>query len=128
MAAAGTIRFDMIDADFATGFTRDWVQAWNDHELERILSHYAEDVVFHSPRIRVVTGRDVDAIAGKSELRRYWGKALEMLRDLYFEVDQVMTGSDALTILYTNERSQSVAETFVFGADGKVVISIATYA
>ncbi|MBI1358698.1 MAG: nuclear transport factor 2 family protein [Alphaproteobacteria bacterium] len=117
----------MIDADFATTFTRDWVQAWNDHDLERILTHYAEDVVFHSPRIRVVTGRNVDTVTGKTELRAYWGKALGLLRDLYFEVDQVLTGSDALTILYTNERSQSVAETFVFGADGKVVTSIAAY-
>ena len=38
-----------------------------------------------------------------------------------------MAGSDALTILYTNERSQQVAETFVFGKDGKVVRSIAAY-
>jgi SnoaL-like domain len=117
-----------IDSDFATAFARDWVQAWNDHDLDLILSHYAEDVVFHSPRIRVVTGRDVDSLSGKIALRDYWGKALGRLRDLFFEIDQVLPGSDALTILYTNERSQSVAETFVFGSDGKVVRSIAAYA
>jgi hypothetical protein len=117
----------MIDADFARDFARDWVKAWNDHDLEAILSHYAEDVVFHSPRIRMVTGNDVDAISGKAALRDYWGQALARLRDLYFEVDQVLPGSDALTILYTNERSQYVAETFIFGADGKVVRSIAAY-
>lgn len=116
-----------MDADTAQRFTRDWVRAWNDHDLEAILSHYAEDVVFHSPRIRMVTGRDVDSVSGKADLRAYWDKALSMLRDLYFEVDQVLVGSDALTILYTNERSQAVSETFVFGADGKVVRGIAAY-
>jgi len=116
-----------IDSDFATAFARDWVQAWNDHDLDSILSHYAEDVVFHSPRIRVVTGLDVDSLSGKTALRDYWSKALERLRDLFFEIDQVLPGSDALTILYTNERSQYVAETFVFGSDGKVVRSIAAY-
>ncbi|MEP7209921.1 MAG: nuclear transport factor 2 family protein [Alphaproteobacteria bacterium] len=116
-----------MDADTAQRFTREWVQAWNDHDLEAILSHYAEDVVFHSPRIRVVTGRDVDHLTGKPELRAYWSKALSMLRDLFFEMDQVLVGSDALTILYTNERSQTVGETFIFGADGKVVRSIAAY-
>lgn len=118
----------MIDADFALSFSRKWVQAWNDHDLEAILSHYAEDIVFHSPRIRVVTGRDVDFVRGRAELRAYWGAALGKMRDLFFEVDQVLTGSDALTILYTNERSQSVAETFVFDADGKVSMSLAAYA
>jgi ketosteroid isomerase-like protein len=116
-----------MDADTAQRFTRQWVQAWNDHDLEAILSHYAKDVVFHSPRIRMVTGKDTDSLTGKTELRAYWGKALSMLRDLYFEVDQVLVGSDALTILYTNERSQTVGETFIFGADGKVIRSIAAY-
>jgi hypothetical protein len=118
----------MIDAEFAQDFARDWVKAWNDHDLEAILSHYAEDVVFHSPRIRLVTGRDVDSVFGKTELHAYWSKALEQARDLYFEMDQVLTGSDALTVLYTNQRSQYVAETFIFGKDRKVVSSIAAYA
>jgi hypothetical protein len=117
-----------IDSDFALRFSREWVQAWNDHDLELILSHYAEHVVFHSPRIREVTGRDVDSLAGKAALRSYWGAALSKLRNLFFEIDKELVGSDSLTILYTNERSQSVAETFVFGVDGKVVQSIATYA
>lgn len=117
----------MIDADFARRFAREWVQAWNDHDLDAILSHYAEDVVFHSPRIRVVTKRDVDFLFGKAELRAYWGQALSLLRDLFFEVDQVLVGSDALTILYTNERSQYVGETFIFNDAGKVARSVSAY-
>ncbi len=118
----------MIDADSARTFAREWAKAWNDHDLAAILSHYAEDVVFHSPRIRAVTGEDVDAVNGKDALRAYWAKALSLARDLYFEVDQVFAGSDALTIVYTNHRQQQVAETFLFGADGKVVRSVAAYA
>jgi hypothetical protein len=118
----------MINAEFAQGFAREWVKAWNDHDLEAILSHYDENVVFHSPRIRKVTGRDVDFVAGKHELRDYWGKALGLLRDLFFETDQVLLGSDSLTILYTNERSQYVAETFTFNAGGKVIRSVSAYA
>lgn len=118
----------MINPDDAQTFAREWVKAWNDHDLQAILSHYAEDVVFHSPRIRAVTGQDVDAVKGKAALSAYWSKALTLARDLYFEIDQVLTGSNALTIIYTNHRQQHVAETFVFGADGKVATSIATYA
>ncbi len=116
-----------MDADSAQQFAREWVKAWNDHDLAAILAHYAEDVVFHSPRIRMVTGRDIDFVTGKDALRSYWAAALERARDLYFEVDHVLAGSGALTIVYTNHRQQTVAETFVFNAAGKVERSIAAY-
>ncbi len=117
-----------MDADKAQQFAREWVKAWNDHDLAAILGHYAESVVFHSPRIRMVTGRDADFVSGKAALRDYWGAALAQGRDLYFEIDQVLAGSDALTIVYTNHRQQTVAETFVFNVAGKVERSIAAYA
>ena len=34
----------MIDANFAQSFAQEWVKAWNDHDLEAILSHYDEGV------------------------------------------------------------------------------------
>lgn len=118
----------MIDTDYAQRFARDWVRAWNDHDLEAILSHYADSIVFHSPRIHAVTGTDADSVAGIPALRAYWEKALGLSRDLYFEIDQVFASSDAVTIVYTNHRQQNVAETFVFDAAGKVQTSVAAYA
>lgn len=118
----------MINSEFAQTFAREWVKGWNDHDLEAILAHYDDAIIFHSPRIRAVTGKDTDIVSGKEELRAYWGKALTMLRDLFFETDQVLVGSDSLTILYTNERSQYVAETFTFNAAGKVIRSVSAYA
>ncbi len=118
----------MITAEFASAFARDWVQAWNDHDLDAILSHYADSIVFHSPRIRLVTGMDVDSLAGRPALAQYWRKALDGARDLFFAIDQVFIGSDCLTIGYTNHRAQAVAETFLFNAQGMVIESFAAYA
>lgn len=75
-----------------------------------------------------MTGSDVDCVLGKAALREYWTQALSAARDLYFAIDRVFTGSDALTIEYTNHRSQSVCETFVFNREGKVRLSVAAYA
>lgn len=116
-----------MDIAEAQRFAHDWVSAWNDHDLDAILSHYAPDIVFRSPRIRDVTGADVDFVTGHDALRAYWGQALSAMRDLYFAVDRIYLGAHALTLVYTNHRQQSVAETFVFGPDGKVRESIATY-
>ena len=112
---------------FAEDFARDWLAAWNDRDIERILAHYSEEIVFHSPRIAKVMGSQVMSVFGKRSLREYWVKALAAAPQLFFELDEVLVGSDTLTILYTNHREELVAETFVFGPEGKVVRSIATY-
>ena len=118
----------MIERKWAEHFATEWIAVWNSRDLEAILKHYAENIVFHSPRIAVVMNEKVDLVAGKAALARYWGKALATNKDLRFELDRVYVGSDSLTIAYRNQRGQNVTETFVFNADGLVAQSIATYA
>lgn len=117
----------MLSQSFAEGFARDWLAAWNDRDIERILSHYGEDIIFHSPRIAKVLGNQASSVLGKAALRDYWTKALAAAPQLFFELDNILVGSDALTILYTNHRDELVAETFVFGPEGKVIRAIAAY-
>ncbi len=118
----------MLDRKWAEHFAADWIGAWNRHDLDAILSHYADDVVFRSPRIALVMGEAVDFVAGKPALARYWGKALAQASDLHFTADRLYVGSGTLTIAYRNHRDQHVAETFVFDATGTVKESIAAYA
>ncbi len=117
----------MIERKWAEHFAAEWIAVWNSHDLEAILGHYAEDIVFRSPRIAAVMGEKIDFVTGRDALARYWGKALANTKDLRFELDRVYVGSDSLTIAYRNHRGQSAAETFVFNAEGLVVESIATY-
>jgi len=117
----------MLSRGFAESFARDWLAAWNDRDIERILSHYSEEIIFHSPRIARVMENEAMSLFGKKALRDYWTKALGLAPQLFFELDDILVGSDALTILYTNHREELVAETFVFGPEGKVVRSIAAY-
>jgi len=44
----------MIDKEFAEHFAADWIDSWNQHDLERILLHYTDDFEMSSPRIIVV--------------------------------------------------------------------------
>jgi hypothetical protein len=118
----------MIDRAFADHFAKEWIEAWNAHDLEAILSHYADDIIFHSPRIALVVGEKIDSVTGKPALARYWNKALASAKDLHFTFDRLYIGSDSLTIAYRNHRGQNAAETFVFGEDGLVKESVATYA
>jgi len=43
---------DMITENQAIAFAEHWVQAWNSHDLDAIVSHYEDDVVLVSPNAR----------------------------------------------------------------------------
>jgi hypothetical protein len=118
----------MIERKWAQGFAAEWIAAWNSHDLDAILSHYTDGIVFHSPRIATVMGKQIAFVEGKAALAAYWGKALAAAQDLHFDLERVYVGSDSLTIAYRNHRGQNAAETFHFDEDGLVVESIATYA
>jgi len=106
-------------------FAKAWIAAWNARDLEAVLSHYEEDIVFLSPVAERVTGNG--RILGLEALRTYWRRALEGIANLHFDLQAVLTGADCLTILYRNQRGQQVAETVEFNPAGKVVRSFACY-
>jgi ketosteroid isomerase-like protein len=118
----------MLDRKSAEQFAADWIAAWNRHDLDAILAHYSDDVVFHSPRIALVLGEAIDFVAGKPALARYWSKALAEAVDLHFTFERLYVGSDSATIAYRSHRGHYVTETFVFEASGLVKESIAAYA
>lgn len=115
----------MTDATVAAAFAEDWIAAWNAHDLDRILSHYAPDIVLLSPvaQRRVGDGR----VKGLDALRGYWSAALASQPELKFEWIETMVGYSSLTIVYSNHRGMKAAETFEFGPGDKVVRSIACY-
>ncbi|MEM9350565.1 MAG: nuclear transport factor 2 family protein [Pseudomonadota bacterium] len=100
-------------------FAAEWEAAWNAHDLDRILSHYAEDVVFRSAKAVATVGTGV--IEGKAALREYWAAALTRQPDLAFSVIEVFEGHGMLVILYVNQVGRRATETLRFGADGLVV-------
>ncbi len=106
-------------------FATEWIAAWNARDLETILSHYDESVVFLSPVAQRVTGNG--RVEGIETLRRYWTTALGQIPDLRFTLEEALVGHRCLTVLYRNQRGQRVAEVMEFGADGKVVRSCGCY-
>lgn len=107
-------------------FAEEWIASWNAHDVERVLLHYASDIVFLSPiaQQRLGHGR----VVGTEALRNYWVRALADLPDLRFEMIDLLVGHECLTILYRNERGRRAAESFEFGPDCKVIRSCACYA
>lgn len=116
----------MIDRAFADRFAREWIEAWNAHDLEQILAHYSDDFVMSSPRIAMVAGEASGVLKGKSTIGAYWKKALALAPELRFELIETFVGADSVVLHYRGVRGPA-AEVFFFGADGRVVRASANY-
>lgn len=117
----------MIDKTFAQHFAADWIAAWNSHDLARVLSHYADDFEMSSPIIAQLAGEPGGKLKGKAAVGAYWARALQLIPDLHFELVDVLTDIDSITLYYRGARGMA-AEVFFFGEDGKVQRAFAHYA
>jgi hypothetical protein len=103
-----------MDADFALKFADEWQAAWNAHDVERLLVHYREDVVFQSPYIVHRFKEPTGEVCGKEALRSYWSSGLEQQPDLRFTVDDARLSVDTLMINYRNQHGHRVSEVLRF--------------
>lgn len=108
-------------------FVEAWVNAWNAHDVESVLEHFADDVLFTSPFAATVVDGSAGLIRGKQALRRYWTLGLQMLPDLRFEVVATYVGVDVVVVNYRNQRGGLVNEVLVFDGAGRVTHGYGTY-
>ena len=117
----------MIEKAFAEQFASHWIDAWNSHDIDRILSHYVNDFVMHSPAIVRVAGENSGMLKGKDAVGAYWRKALAILPDLAFELLGTFIGADSVALCYKGVNGRLVVETFHFGTDNNVLEAYAHY-
>jgi len=113
-----------LTRDAARAFADEWAASWNRRDVEAVLAHFHDDVIFTSPTALAVVGSAV--VSGKESLRDYWNTALKHIGSLRFAVDGILwdAGSRELAIIYTatfDGNSRRVSENLKFDAAGLVV-------
>jgi hypothetical protein len=103
----------------ALAFVENWLEAWNRHDLEAVLGHFADEVVFTSPVARQLLAGSDGVIRGKPALRGYFAEGLRRIPDLRFELLGVYVGVGVVVINYKNQKGGLVNEVLVF--DGGLV-------
>jgi len=109
-----------MTADEAESFAREWTAAWNSHDLDRIMSHYSEDVELTSPLVSRILGEGQHTVRGKAALRAYFKKGLDAFPDLTFVLWGAYPGVNSVVVHYQSVRGMKSAEVMVFDAQGKV--------
>jgi len=118
----------MIDRAWAKRFALEWIEAWNAHDLERILSHHSDDFEMRSPLIIERMGIAEGVLRGKEAVRPYWKRGLDARPPLRFELRDVLVGVNTLAIYFLNTtRNRMVAEVLTLNDQGKVVSGAGLY-
>jgi hypothetical protein len=105
-------------------FAEDWAAAWNARDLGRVLAHFADEIVFSTPKAVEIVGQPT--VRGIPELRSYWEKALAAITVLHFRVAYTLWDPSrrALGIVYDREVNQHrdrALELLTFSPDGRVI-------
>ena len=117
----------MITREFADHFTQEWIDSWNSHNLERILSHYTDHFEMSSPYIATIAGEPSGVLKGKVAIAAYWAKALARIHELRFKRGSVLWGVNSIVINYERQDGRLASEWFELGENGKVIRSAAHY-
>lgn len=70
-----------VDADFVRSFVQRWVDAWNGHDADTIVSLCAEDVVWDDPSLP-------EPVQGRDAVRKYVGDVWTTFPDLTFTLPE----------------------------------------
>jgi ketosteroid isomerase-like protein len=109
-----------VDRSRVERFVRSWAEDWNNHDLDGVLSHFSEDVIFTSPVAAHLVPETGGVLRGKVALRGYWEEGLRRIPALHFEILHVYSGVNTVVINYRNQTGALVSEILVF--DGDVVV------
>jgi hypothetical protein len=104
-----------------------WIEAWNMHDLDAIMSHYDDNVVLISPVALKVLNIPSGIINGKKALRAYFAKGLEFFPDLKFELIDLMWGINSLGMYYQDQKGAKVGEFMELGPNGKILKVVVNY-
>ncbi len=116
-----------LQAPFAREFAQDWVDAWNGHDLERILTHYDDEALLTSPVAAKLLSGD-GTVRGKAALREYFLRGLQAFPDLRFDLIDALWGTETIVVYYLNNvRGNKTAEVMLMNPAGKICRVWANY-
>jgi hypothetical protein len=115
-----------LTPDLTVEFEREWIEAWNAHDLDRVLSHYRDDVEFVSP-IAARFGAPQGTLHGLDALRAYFARGFAAYPELRFEPIAALAGVGSIALYYRSVEDRPAIEVMELDARGQVRRAAAHY-
>ena len=113
--------------DEAWNLADQWVAAWNNHDLDAIMSHYDDAIELTSPVAAQLLRTADGKLVGKANLRAYFQRGLEAYPELHFRLEDVLWGVNSVLLYYTNQKGTRTGAFMELSAIGKVARVVANY-
>jgi ketosteroid isomerase-like protein len=114
--------------DEAFQHAQHWAAAWNAHDLDRILSFYADNVVFEVATAVTRWQKPDGKLRGKSELKKHFALGLQIAPQLKFEIETLFLAPSGYAVLYRRNNGNRVVDCVTLDSDGLASHAIAYYA
>ena len=103
-----------------------WFEAFNSHDLEKLLSLYHSQAKHYSPKLKIRKPETNGLVTGKDALRAWWKDAFERLPSLHYQVTDLTANETRIFMEYIrkveNEEDMMVAELLEI-EDGLIISS-----
>lgn len=103
-----------------------WFDAFNNHNLEQLLSLYDDDAEHYSAKLKIRKPETQGMIIGKPALREWWQDAFDRLPSLNYKVTSLTANGDRVFMEYIRsvdgEENMLVAEVLIV-KEGKIIAS-----
>jgi hypothetical protein len=103
-----------------------WFKAFNEHNLEDLLSLYDDSADHYSPKLKIRKPETNGLIKGKDALRAWWKDCFERLPTLKYQVNKLTADSEQVFMEYTRkvegEEDMEIGEVLEIKG-GKIVFS-----
>lgn len=91
-----------------------WLQAFNEHDLEKLLSLYDDNAEHFSPKLKLRKPETRGIIKGKTVMHAWWQDAFDRLPGLSYHEKTITANDDRVFMEYTRmvagEENMVVAE------------------
>jgi len=103
-----------------------WFEAFNAHNLEKLLSLYDEEAQHFSPKLKIRHPETQGLVTGKDALRAWWKDSFDRLPSLHYKVTSLTSNADRVFMEYVrtveNENNILVAEVLEI-KEGRIIAS-----
>lgn len=106
---------------------KQWISAWNQHDLEAIMRLYAEEIEHISPKIDRYFKQANSRRQGKADLQAYFELALTHNPSLHFELRHILEGKASLVLIYRRNGKDLSGEYLELNEQGLIIHSRSHY-
>ncbi len=104
----------MNTANTSYQIAKQWLSAFNEHDLEKLLVLYDEQAVHYSPKLKIRMPETKGFVRGKPAMRAWWRDAFDRLPALVYREETITANDDRVFMEYLRivpgEEDMKVAE------------------